>query len=195
MLRKITAGILLIAFSPLLLILYILVKASSKGPFIFKQMRLGKNRKPFFIFKIRTMVWDAEILKQKYIHLNQANGPVFKIRNDPRYTFIGRTLSHYGLDEILQLINIIRGEMAFVGPRPFPVNEAEKISNKYKRRFNVLPGVISLWIIEGSHKLAFEKWMENDISYIRRKSYLYDFFVFIKLLYSFFLILLHKKKH
>ncbi len=172
MVQKIIALVLLVLASPLLLFLYFAVKLSSKGPFIFKQLRAGKDKKPFYIYKIRTMVENAESLKKKYLHLNEADGPVFKIRNDPRYTKVGKILSHTGLDELPQLMNIVKGEMAFVGPRPFPLDEAEKVQKQYTKRFSVLPGLISLWVIKGGHKLSFKEWMELDLEYINNKSFI-----------------------
>ncbi len=168
------AFILLIVCVPLFLLLYILVKTTSKGSFIFEQKRLGKNKKPFWLYKIRTMVINAENLKSKIQNLNEADGPVFKIRNDPRYTKIGKFISHTGLDELPQLVNIIKGEMSFVGPRPLPVEEALKVPKKYERRFYVLPGITSSWVVKGSHKLSFDQWMKLDLEYIEKKSLWYD---------------------
>lgn len=136
----------------------------------FYQKRVGKDKKIFTLYKIRTMVNNAELLKEKYQQLNEANGPVFKIRDDPRYTKIGKFLAHTGLDELPQLINVIKGEMAFVGPRPLPVDEASKVPKKYEKRFSVLPGITSLWIVKGAHKLSFREWMELDLEYVRNKS-------------------------
>ncbi len=179
MTRRIIAFLLLVLASPLFLFLYLAVKLSSKGPFLFKQLRAGKDKKPFYIYKIRTMAENAEALKKSYVHLNEADGPVFKIRNDPRYTKVGKILSHTGLDELPQLINIVNGEMDFVGPRPFPVNEANKVSGKYIKRFTVLPGITSPWVIKGSHKLSFTQWMDLDQKYIKNKSVLYDIYLLL----------------
>lgn len=145
----------------------------------FKQKRLGKDKKPFYIYKFRTMVEDAENLKSKIKNLNEADGPVFKIFNDPRYTKIGRFLAHTGFDEIPQLINIVKGEMALVGPRPLPVDEANKVPRKYARRFSVLPGITSLWVVNGADHSSFKKWMEDDLEYIKNKSFLYDLKIII----------------
>jgi lipopolysaccharide/colanic/teichoic acid biosynthesis glycosyltransferase len=144
------------------------------GHFIFKQKRAGKNNKPFWIYKIRTMVINAENLRSKIENLNEVDGPVFKIHNDPRYTKIGRFLSHTGLDELPQLINIIKGEMDFVGPRPLPIAEARLIPQKYQKRLDILPGITSPWILLGAHKLSFREWMESDLDYVQNKSIWYD---------------------
>lgn len=171
---RLVALLLLTLFSPLLFSFYLLVKLTSKGPFFFKQKRLGKDKKIFTLYKIRTMVDDAEELRGKYRHLNEADGPVFKIRHDPRYTKIGRFLAHTALDELPQLINVIKGEMSYVGPRPLPVEEGLKIPNKYEKRFSVLPGITSSWIVKGAHKLTFDQWMRLDLDYVEKKSFWYD---------------------
>ncbi len=180
MLECLLALFLLIFLSPLLLLLYILVKLTSKGPFIFKQLRVGKDKKPFWIYKIRTMVENAEDLQSKIYDQNEADGPAFKIYNDPRYTKIGKFLAHTALDELPQLINIIKGEMGFVGPRPFPVDEAKKVPKKYEKRFSVLPGMTSLWIIRGADHSSFDKWMKLDLEYIKKKNFWYDLAIFVK---------------
>jgi lipopolysaccharide/colanic/teichoic acid biosynthesis glycosyltransferase len=171
---RLFALILLILFLPLLFILYLLIKLTSKGPFIFKQKRLGKDKKIFVLYKIRTMIEGADKLKEKYRHLNEADGPVFKIRHDPRYTKIGKFLAHTALDELPQLINVVKGEMSFVGPRPLPVEEGLKIPSKYEKRFSVLPGMTSSWITKGAHKLIFHQWMSLDLEYVEKKSFWYD---------------------
>jgi len=173
-LERLFAFFILIFLSPLFVILYLLVKLTSKGPFLFKQLRAGKDKKPFWIYKIRTMVENAEKLKENLKHLNQADGPVFKIYNDPRFTKIGRFLAKIGIDELPQLINIINGEMSFVGPRPFPLDEAKKVPKKYEKRFSILPGIFSSWVAEGAFHNDFKKWMELDLKDVENKSFWYD---------------------
>lgn len=185
LLYRITALVLLILCLPLLAALFILVKLDSPGPFIFRQKRTGKGKKPFVIYKIRTMIQGAEKIRAKYTDLNEADGPVFKIRHDPRYTRAGKSLAHAGLDELPQLVNIIRGEMSFVGPRPLPVYEARRISKRYDERFSVLPGVTSLWFILGAHDLSFKQWMESDVKYARKQSLIYDCFIIGKTIGTF----------
>lgn len=126
------------------------------------------------------MVTDAENLKFKIQNQNEADGPVFKIHNDPRYTKIGKWLAHTGLDELSQLINIIKGEMSFVGPRPLPVDEANKVPKIYGRRFSVLPGLSSLWVVEGTDHSNFDKWMKLDLEYVEKKNFWYNFVIVIK---------------
>ena len=175
--ERLIAFLLLILRSPILAFWFILVKLTSKGPFVFRQLRAGRNFKPFSLYKIRTMYENAEQQKDKVRYLNEADGPVFKIKDDPRFTPIGRILSRIGQDEILQLINVIRGEMSFVGPRPLPVAEAKKIEKKYQDRFSIKPGITSLWIIRGAHELTFVQWMESDLEYVRKKSVFLDFYI------------------
>jgi len=180
MFEKLLALFLLIFFSLVFFILYILIKLTSQGPFFFKQLRAGKNKKPFWIYKIRTMVENAEDLKEKIKHLNQADGPVFKVYDDPRFTKIGRFLAKIGIDELPQLINIVKGEMSFVGPRPLPLDEAKKIPKKYEKRFLVLPGIFSSWVAYGAFHNDFKKWMELDLKDVENKSFWYDLKIVIK---------------
>jgi lipopolysaccharide/colanic/teichoic acid biosynthesis glycosyltransferase len=183
---RLLALILLIFLLPFLIILYFFVTISSRGGFLFKQKRAGKNKSVFILYKIRTMVENAELLKSKLYHLNETDKPVFKIYNDPRYTGIGKFLSHTGLDELPQLINVIKGEMNFVGPRPLPVGEAQQVPKKYQKRFSVLPGITSPWVLQGAHKLSFRSWMESDLDYIENKSIINDSIILGK---SFLLVL------
>lgn len=123
----------------------------------------------------------AEHDKTRLTGFNEADGPVFKIRNDPRYTKVGRFLSHSGLDELPQIINVIKGEMVFVGPRPLPIDEGVKIPIKYrKKRESVRPGIISPWVFDGYHNLSFKEWMKSDMGYINDKSKGKDCFLFLK---------------
>ncbi len=155
-------------------LLWLLVRIEDGGPLFFKQERMGKDKKPFIMYKTRTMVVGAEKLKKKYLHLNEAGGPVFKIRNDPRYTKIGKILTRTGLDELPQLVNVVKGEMALVGPRPLPWDEAIKVPKKYQKRFSVLPGITSSWVVKGSHELSFDEWMRLDLRYVKNKSFWQD---------------------
>jgi len=192
MVNRFIAFVLLLILTPFLGICFVVVKLTSKGPFLFKQLRMGKNRKPFFLYKIRTMIHNAEELKSAYQKLNEADGPVFKIYNDPRYTDFGRWLSHTGLDELPQLINIIKREMNFVGPRPLPIDEAKKIPQKYANRFSVLPGITSSWVVKGSHKLTFDEWMKEDVKDIGNKGFLYNLKIVLKTIYLIIALLLRK---
>ena len=127
------------------------------------------------------MVKNAEDLKTKYLSLNQASGPVFKIRDDPRYTKLGKFLSHTGLDELPQLVNILKGNMSLVGPRPLPISEEIRITDQYQTiRRSVKPGFTSSWLLNGSHKISFTKWMELDIEDIQKSELIYDLTVLMK---------------
>ncbi len=186
LLQRVIALVGLILASPLLTLLFFLVKLGSKGPFIFKQKRAGKNKKPFTMYKIRTMVEGAEKHQTKYQGMNEADGPVFKIKNDPRYTKIGKFLAKSAIDELPQLWNVARGEMALVGPRPLPINEAKKVPSEYNKRFSTLPGMTSLWVVGGLHTLKFKRWMELDTEYAKSKSTLLD----AKILFRTFILVL-----
>jgi len=179
MFNRLFALLFLILSLPILAILYVLVKLDSKGPFIFKQKRAGKDMKPFVMYKIRTMVKNAQDLRSKIQHLNETDDPVFKIRNDPRYTKVGKAISHLGIDELPQFINVLKGEMALVGPRPLPMDEAKKVPKKYQARFSVIPGMTSLWLIKGAHRLTFKEWMELDAEYVERRTWSMDVSIFI----------------
>ncbi len=176
-LERLFALVLLIVCLPILGILYVVVRLDSKGPFLFLQLRAGKNKTPFWIYKIRTMVWNAEELKARYLRKNEADGPVFKIKNDPRYTRVGKFLSRIAVDELPQLMNIIEGSMAFVGPRPLPLKEAQKVPKEFKQRFMVLPGMTSTWVVKGAHQLSFKKWMQLDCQYAKKKSVRQDILI------------------
>jgi len=111
---------------------------------------------------------------------NEATGPVFKIHNDPRFTVIGKFLSHTGLDELPQLWNVLKGEMAIVGPRPLPVFEVKHLTEWQKKRHDIKPGIISPWIVEGYHRNTFDTWMKSDLAYIQKKSFWYDLGLFYR---------------
>ena len=159
---------------PLMAVIALLGKLTSKGPVIFEQKRVGKNGEVFIMYKLRTMYVGAEKDRKKYKKLNESDGPVFKIKDDPRFVGIGRFLARTGLDELPQIINILKGEMSFVGPRPLPVYEYEKLKPWQKKRQQVLPGVTSSWVINGKHKISFDKWMKSDLEYVKNKSFIGD---------------------
>lgn len=160
----------LILLSPLILIFVSLVKLADREPFLFRQKRAGLRGKIFKLIKFRTMVNGAQKLQKKYKKINEADGPVFKIHNDPRYTRFGKFLAHTGLDELPQFINVLKGEMSIVGPRPLPVYEAKKLTRQQKVRELVKPGITSCWVVKGSHKLKFSEWMKLDREYVQNAS-------------------------
>jgi len=168
---------------PVFFIIAFLIKLDSPGPIIFRQKRVGQNGKLFTFYKFRNMVKNAEKLKRKYLHLNEANGPVFKIRNDPRYIRVGKFLSHTGLDELPQLINIFKGEMSLVGPRPLPVDEEKQIPKKWQaKRRKAKPGIACSWLLKGAHSLSFTQWMKLDLEDIEKSSPFYDLNVLFRII-------------
>ena len=178
---------------PVFLLVSLLIKIGSPGPIIFKQRRTGKDGGSFTMYKFRTMVINAENFKEKYRYLNEADGPVFKIYDDPRLTKIGKVLSHTGFDEFPQFLNVLKGKMSLVGPRPLPIKEEAEIEFPYqtKRRL-VKPGIISSWLIKGAHKLTFKQWMDSDLEDIQKMSFTRD----LKILFKTFLLILkiHSKR-
>jgi exopolysaccharide biosynthesis polyprenyl glycosylphosphotransferase len=172
---------LIIILSPFLLLITLLVKYSSPGPIVFKQKRVGLRGRPFDLFKFRTMVADAEKLKKQLEGENEADGPVFKIKDDPRVTPVGKFLRKSGLDELPQLFNVLRGEMSLIGPRP-PLPEETKSYKRWQlRRLSVKPGLSCFWQIKPDrNSIKFEKWMEMDLAYIDNWSLRLDFIILLK---------------
>jgi len=156
-----------ILFTPLFFLISLLLKIANGGPVFFLQKRVGKDKKTFVLIKFRTMEVGSEKLQRRYGSLNEADGPVFKIFDDPRYTKLGKYLAHTGLDELPQLINVLKGEMSIVGPRPLPIYEADKLIRSHKIRELVKPGITSGWVVSGSHKLTFAQWMKLDKDYVK----------------------------
>lgn len=166
---------------PVFLLTALLIKLTSTGPVFFVQKRLGLNKRHFGIYKFRTMVLDAEKRMKEIEHLNEVSGPVFKIKNDPRITSIGKFLRKTSIDELPQLFNVLRGDMSLVGPRPLPLRDYEGFSEDWqRRRFSVRPGVTCLWQIGGRSAVSFEQWMELDLQYIDKWSLLLDFKILLK---------------
>jgi exopolysaccharide biosynthesis polyprenyl glycosylphosphotransferase len=160
----------LILLSPVFLIIAILIRLDSPGPILFRQVRIGKDGRPFPFFKFRSMVENAEEMKETLLHLNELEGPVFKISEDPRITPIGRFLRKTSLDELPQLMNVLAGQMSLVGPRPPLPCEVEKYEGWQRDKLTVLPGITCLWQISGRNHIGFTEWMRLDIEYIRRQS-------------------------
>lgn len=157
----------LIVFAPLFLLVAILIKSTSKGPVFFRQERHGLNRRTFRIYKFRTMVENAEAAQASLEHMNENSGPVFKIFKDPRVTRLGAFLRRTSIDELPQLLNILKGEMSFVGPRPLNKRDVARFSEAWlMRRFSVKPGLTCLWQISGRSTVSFDRWIELDLHYI-----------------------------
>jgi exopolysaccharide biosynthesis polyprenyl glycosylphosphotransferase len=178
---------LIIILSPVLAGIAIIIKMTSKGPVIFKQSRVGLRGRPFNLFKFRTMIADAESLKKQLQAENEADGPVFKIKDDPRVTGIGRFLRKSGLDELPQLFNILKGEMSLIGPRPPLLEETKSYKRWQLRRLSVKPGLSCFWQIKPDrNSIKFEKWMEMDLAYIDNWSLRLDFIILLKTILTVF---------
>ena len=158
---------LIILLAPVLFAVALLVKLSSPGPVVYRQERAGLNGRKFMLYKFRSMVVDAEKLRDTLADLNEMDGPVFKIKNDPRITWIGRFLRKTSLDELPQLFNILKGEMSLVGPRPPIPAEVEEYLPCQRRRLSMKPGLTCIWQISNRRNdIPFEKWMKMDLKYI-----------------------------
>jgi exopolysaccharide biosynthesis polyprenyl glycosylphosphotransferase len=149
-------------------VIALLIKFTSPGPVLFRQQRSGLNGRPFTLYKFRTMVTNAEQLQHELAAMNEMNGPVFKVTNDPRVTRVGKFLRKYSLDELPQFYNVLRGEMSLVGPRPLPVNEVKRFNDlAHRRRLSVKPGLTCLWQVSGrSNVTDFRDWVRLDLEYI-----------------------------
>jgi len=170
---------------PVIVLISLLIFITSGLPLFYAQKRVGLNGIPFMLYKFRTMQVGAEKLQAKLTDQNEAKGPVFKIHHDPRFTPVGGFLSHTGLDELPQIMNILLGQMAVVGPRPLPVAEAKKLLSWQKERHKIKPGIISPWIVNGYHSQAFDDWMRSDLEYAIKKNQLYDLYLMGKALILF----------
>lgn len=175
----------LVILSPLLLVIAILIKLESKGPIVFSQKRIGLDGKAFNMYKLRSMVVNAEELKRKLAAENEMSGPMFKMKNDPRITKIGRFIRKTSVDELPQLINILKGDMSLVGPRPSLPNEVKEFDSWMMRRLEVKPGLTCIWQVSGRNNIDFEDWMKLDIKYVEERSLLLD----IKLIFKTFFVL------
>ncbi|EKY29473.1 sugar transferase [Clostridium celatum] len=175
----------LILLSPILLIVAIAIRIDSKGPIIFKQDRVGKDGKIFSMYKFRSMIVNAEELKTKLETKNEMSGPMFKMKNDPRITKVGRFIRKTSIDELPQLINVIKGDMSLVGPRPSLPKEVEQFSPWMLERLKVKPGITCYWQVMGRNNIAFEEWMKLDVKYVHEMNYWLD----IKLIFKTFFVL------
>lgn len=174
------AGVLLILLAPLLLALAFAVRSTSPGPALFRQGRIGTEGKPFRLYKLRTMYDDAEHRREALLALNNAHGPLFKIHRDPRVTPLGRFLRKYSLDELPQLINVLRGEMSLVGPRPPLPREVAEYRREVHRRLLVKPGMTGLWQVSGRSALSWEDTVRLDLYYVENWSIALDFVILMR---------------
>jgi exopolysaccharide biosynthesis polyprenyl glycosylphosphotransferase len=174
------AGAGLILLSPFLLAIAVAIKATSRGPVLHRGLRPGIGGRPFRCLKFRTMYQDAEARQEELEHLNEATGAMFKIRDDPRTTPVGRFLRRNSLDELPQLINVLRGDMSLVGPRPLPLRDHARLEDWHRRRYLVLPGITGLWQVSGRADLEFDDMVRLDFLYLERWSVLLDLTVLLK---------------
>lgn len=174
MIDYIGAGAGLILLSPLMLLIALLIKLTSKGPVLFTQRRSGLNGRQFSLYKFRTMVNNAEELKSQLAQDNEMDGPVFKMKKDPRVTRLGSFLRKSSLDELPQLFNILKGEMSLVGPRPPLPEEVERYQLWQRRRLSMKPGLTCIWQVSGRNDISFDNWMKMDLDYIDNWSLLFD---------------------
>jgi exopolysaccharide biosynthesis polyprenyl glycosylphosphotransferase len=171
----------LICLSWLFLIVALLIKLEDpKGPVFFKQIRVGKDGKEFYMYKFRSMVTNAEELLDSLLHLNETTGAMFKMKNDPRVTKIGRFIRKTSIDELPQLWNVLKGEMSLVGPRPPLPREVAQYTEYDKQRLLVTPGCTGLWQVSGRSNVGFEEMVELDLKYIRERSILFDLKIIFK---------------
>ena len=165
---------------PLGLFTALAIRLDSPGPVIFRQTRVGKWGKLFVCYKFRSMAIDAEERKQALLLANEADGPIFKIQNDPRMTRVGRLIRKASIDELPQLINILKGDMSFVGPRPPLPSEVSLYEYEQRRRLNAVPGLTGLQQVSGRSDLPFERWVELDLQYINEQSLGKDVVILLK---------------
>ena len=179
----------LLAFSPLFIIIAIIIKFTSKGPVFFSQKRVGKYGREFDMYKFRSMVVNAEELKEKLAAQNEMSGPMFKMKDDPRVTKVGKFIRKTSIDELPQLWNVLKGDMSLVGPRPSLPKEVAQFEDWMHRRLEVKPGLTCYWQVSGRNNIDFEDWMKLDIRYVEER----NLFVDIKLIFKTIFVLFGDK--
>ena len=181
------SGLLLL--SPIIVIVACAIKFTSKGPIFFSQKRVGKNGELFDMYKFRSMVVNAEELKEKLAHQNEMSGPMFKMKDDPRVTKVGKFIRKTSLDELPQLWNVLKGDMSLVGPRPSLPKEVAQFEKWMYKRLSVKPGLTCFWQVSGRNNIDFEDWMKLDIKYVDERNIWID----IKLIFKTVLVLFGDK--
>lgn len=174
---------------PIFIMVAILIKLESKGPVFFAQERVGKNGEGFKMYKFRSMIVNAEELKEKLHSQNEMSGPMFKMKNDPRVTKVGKFIRKTSIDELPQLLNVLKGEMSLVGPRPSIPQEVMHLEDWMLTRLDVKPGLTCYWQVSGRNDIDFEDWMKLDVKYVKEQSILID----IKLIFKTFFVLFGDK--
>lgn len=172
--------------SPIILIVIILIKIESEGSVIFSQDRVGLNGKIFKMYKFRSMVINAEEIKEKLVEKNEMSGPMFKMKNDPRITKVGKFIRKTSIDELPQLINIIKGDMSLVGPRPSLPKEVKEFKPWMLERLVVKPGLTCYWQVNGRNNIDFEDWMKLDIDYVHNRCIKTDILLIFKTFFVLF---------
>jgi exopolysaccharide biosynthesis polyprenyl glycosylphosphotransferase len=170
----------LILLSPLLLVVATLIRLNSPGPVLFRQKRVGADEKLFICYMFRSMYEDAEARQEELEAMNEVDGAVFKIKNDPRITPVGHFIRRWSIDELPQLINVLKGEMSLVGPRPLPLRDFERMSGLHKRRLAAIPGMSGYWQISGRSNLSFDDMVRLDLYYIENWSLSFDIKIILK---------------
>jgi exopolysaccharide biosynthesis polyprenyl glycosylphosphotransferase len=178
----VVAGLILVIGLPIWGLIALLIKTTSRGPMLYADVRVGLRGQPFRMLKFRTMVAGAEQRQAALESANEASGALFKIRDDPRVTRVGRVLRRYSIDEVPNVINVLRGEMSLVGPRPLPLRDHAKLEDWHRRRSNVLPGMTGLWQIAGRSDLSFDDLVRLDFYYLENWSLWLDITILVKTL-------------
>jgi lipopolysaccharide/colanic/teichoic acid biosynthesis glycosyltransferase len=176
----VAAGALLVLAAPLIAVAAVAIKATSSGPVFFHQIRCGRYGHHFGMLKLRTMVIDAEEKQAALLDLNEMEGPVFKIKADPRITSVGRLLRRFSIDELPQLWNVFRGDMSLVGPRPPVPMEVVRYETRDRRRLSMRPGITCLWQVSGRNEIGFDDWVRLDVEYIDSWSLVNDFKILLR---------------
>ncbi len=170
----------MVVLSPLMLLVAIAIKLESRGPVLYRSIRIGKDGRPFEFLKFRSMVDGADRKRHQLSHLNEMDGPIFKISRDPRVTRVGRLIRISSVDEIPQFLNVLRGDMSLVGPRPPIPEEVAQYEPWQCRRLDVRPGITCLWQISGRSTLSFKEWMRLDLEYIKHRSFWMDLRILLR---------------
>ena len=175
-----------VVLSPLFIIIAIIIKITSKGPVLFSQKRVGKDGKEFDMYKFRSMVVNAEELKEKLAEQNEMSGPMFKMKDDPRVTNVGKFIRKTSIDELPQLWNVLKGDMSLVGPRPSLPKEVAQFEDWMHKRLEVKPGLTCYWQVSGRNNIDFEDWMKLDIKYVEERSTWIDIKLIFKTVFVLF---------
>ena len=170
----------LVVLLPVLATIALMIRAEGRGPVLYSQERVGRNGRRFKFYKFRSMVLNADAIKAQYMKFNEASGPIFKMKNDPRVTAVGRVLRRYSLDELPQFWNVLIGDMSLVGPRPHLPSEVAQYQQGQQARLLVQPGLICLREVSGRSHLSFEQWVEMDLAYIQSQSFKADLNILLK---------------